>query len=236
MARVRNPEAVLAALSYTPKKPVIAKKTISVRFPVRFEEAELATISAQNSVYGLVMLLLESGEYGLLNVNASLNLGPAIVTIVKEDDVDYYNFLYQEGQVVFESQDLVCQSGLIYSALKEFILMGKVPKYVDYDDMGKLFSTAVKHARTTAVILPSVVEFLASYIARSEKDRTKFYRETLGTGKPVGKPSWVPLLSVYYSAPGTVNKLAGAYFNPGVVSALVNPSERVETVESILRA
>ena len=94
------------------------------------------------------------------------------------------------------------------------------------------------YAKTKATMLPPVVEFLAAYIARSKQDRTKFIREVAKQPKDfaLDQVSWVPLRSVFWSAPGTVNKLSGAYFADGVVSALVNPNNKVEKVESILRA
>ena len=104
--------------------------------------------------------------------------------------------------------------------------------------MGKLFDTAKKHAKTSADILPSVVEFMAAYIARYKNDRTKYLREVAKTPKDFDMKNlaWVPMRNVFWSAPGTVNKLAGAYFEQGVTSALVNPSQRVEKIESVLRA
>jgi hypothetical protein len=47
-------------------------------------------------------------------------------------------------------------------------------------------------------------------------------------------PVYIPLRSVTYTATNTTNKLAGSYFQEGLVSALVSPSERKERIESIL--
>ncbi len=82
------------------------------------------------------------------------------------------------------------------------------------------------------------MEFFAAYTARQKEDRVRFIREGAKTRSDFtpDKIRWVPLRSVFYSAPGTVNKLAGAYFQDGIVSALVNPSTQVESVESVLRA
>lgn len=238
MKLVRNAPKVLGALVDLPGKPVVAKENLIIELPVRFREVDLVQIGSESYAYGLFAIILEDGSYGLCNVNAYFELGPSIIEVVKREDGEYYNFLFKKGQVVFRTKDLVCRSSLIYKAIEEFVFKGKIPWYVEYEDMGKIFSTAEKHARTSAKIIPSVVEFMAAYVARDKADRTKFIREV--AKDPAGfkrqNLSWVPMRSVYWSAPGTVNKLAGAYFQDGVVSALVNPSKRVENIEGILRA
>lgn len=238
MKLVRNAGKVLAALVDLPGKPVIAKEAISIQLPVRYSEVELCMVGETTYAYGLFSMILETGEYALMNVNAYLELGPAQTEIVSVDETEYYTFHFQPGDVVFKTKELVCRASLIYKAIEEFVFKGKIPWYVDYEDMGKLFDTAKKHAKTSANILPSVVEFMAAYIARSKNDRIKFIRESAKTYDDVArsKLDWVPMRSVYWSAPGTVNKLAGAYFSDGVVSALVNPSEKTEKIEGILRA
>ena len=237
MASVRNAGKVLSQLSDLPGKPVIAKAPLSIQFPVRFRDIELAQVGSASYVYGLFMILLDTGEYALCNVNALVELGPAVVELITVNEEPYYSFHYEPGDVVIKTKELVCRSNLIFKAIDEFVFKGKVPWYVDYEDMGKIFDTAKQHAKTSANILPSVVEFMAAYIARSRKDRVKFIRETATDYKGFDKKfmDWVPMRSVFWSAPGTVNKLAGAYFENGIISALVNPSERTEKIERILR-
>lgn len=237
-AKVRNAAKVYQALTDEPGKPVIAKKALTIQFPVRFQEIGLAQIGAKTFAFGLVAVILESGEYALLNVNAFLELGPAKIDLVKVDEVEYYSFRYEPGDVVIRTKELVRRTKLIFSAIDEFFFKGKVPYYVGYEDMGRIFDTAKKHAGTRANTSPPVIEFMAAYIARKKNDRIKFIREnanSYGDFAP-DKLEWVPFNSVYWSRPGTVNKIAGAYFQEGIVSAIVNPSTRTEKVESILRA
>lgn len=233
--KVRNSEKVLGSLLDLPGKPVITKKKISIQFPVRFNEIGLATVGAETFVFGLFAMVLETGEYAICNVNSLIELGKGLVEKFYVGEVEYFNFTFQPGDVVFKTKELVCRPALIYTAIDELIFKGKIPYYIEYDDMGKIFDTAKKFARTSAEILPSVTEFMAAYIGRDPDNRIKFIRETAKDQKDFKKVKWVPMQSVYWSAPGTVNKLAGAYFQDGIVSAIVNPSERVEKIERILR-
>lgn len=237
-AKIRSAAKVYEALTDEPNKPVIAKKPLVLQFPVRFREIGLAQIGAKTYAFGLMAVILETGEYALLSVNALLELGPAKIELVKIDETEYYNFSYQPGDVVIRTKELVRRTKLVFTAIDEFFFKGKVPYYVGYEDMGRLFSTAKKHAGTRANTSPPVIEFMAAYIGRKKKDRIKFIREDAKSYSDFAadKLEWVPFNSVYWSRPGTVNKMAGAYFQEGIVSALVNPSTRTEKVESILRA
>lgn len=224
-------------LTDLPGKPVVAKRKVTIQFPARFREIDLAKIGTQTYVFGLFAIILESGEYAVCNINSYIELGPWSFEKELIDGEEYFNLVFEEGGVVFKTLDLVCRPSLVYKAIDEFVFKGKVPWYVGYEDMGKLFDTAKEFAKTRADIIPSVTEFLAAYCARDKSDRSKFIRETAQSYPDFDKNlSWVPMRSVYWSAPGTVNKLSGAYFQDGIVSAIVNPSERVEKIESILRA
>lgn len=237
MTLKRDTVKILEALGDLPGKPIVAKKSLQVIFPCRFRDIGLAVIGETSFVFGLAAVIVDDC-YSLLNLNAYLELGKASISKTKYDETEYYVYSYEPGDVVIRTKEVVARSNLIFLAIDEFVFKGKVPWYVNYEDMGKLFETAEEFAGTKAKILPSVMEFLAGYIARKKGDRAKFIRE--GAVKyddfDLSKLAWVPLRSVYWSAPGTVNKLGGAYFADGVVSALVNPSQKVEKVESILRA
>lgn len=233
----RDKEKVLGCLKNLPNGSTVFTKEVTIQFPVRFQDIRLAVIGERSYVYGLFAMIVED-SYALLNVNCYVELGKASISKSEIQGNEYYNFTYQPGDVVFLTNDLVARSNLIFLALDNFVFLGKVPWYCNYDDVGRLFNTASEYAKTKARITPAVMQFMAAYIGRSKQDRTKFIREVCETRadfKP-SEISWVPLRSVFWSAPGTVNKLSGAYFNDGIVSALNNPSNRVETVESILRA
>ena len=78
------------------------------------------------------------------------------------------------------------------------------------------------------------IEWLSTRIMLLEllgKEQIIHNREDLKTKKFVT----IPLRSVAYAASNTTNKLAGSYFSVGLTSALVNPTERVEKIEAILR-
>lgn len=235
---VRNPSSILSCLGNLddPTKPTITSKAITIQFPVHFTDVKLAQLGANTVVYGLFAMILDNGDWALMNVNAYIEMGPASIDIVTVDGKDHYNFRYEPGDVLFKTRHLVQRPELLYQAFRRFIFQGKMPWYIDYETAGKLFNTAKKFSGSSATIIPSVIQFFAAYCARSKKDRLQYFREVVKTKGQEKDLTWVPLESVYLSAPGTLHKISAAYFENGIVSAIVNPSDRVDGIEKILRA
>ncbi|MNJ68815.1 hypothetical protein D3C77_650980 [compost metagenome] len=48
-------------------------------------------------------------------------------------------------------------------------------------------------------------------------------------------PTIIPLRNVSYGATNTIAKLTGSRFDEGMTSAIVNPGDRVERTEMVLR-
>lgn len=237
MKYVRDQERTLAALKERPDGSWIATEKLTIQIPTRFRDVHLASIGSSVYAFGFFPIILDSGRYGLMNANAFIELGQFVIRIIDIGEVSYYEFAFDEGCIVFKTLDVLQRTEPIFTALNEFIFMGKIPWYARYDDIGRLFDTAKEISGTKANIVSGIMEFMAAYIARDVRDKSKFIRQTAKTRDDFDKYlAWVPMKSVYWSAPGAVNKLAGAYTQDGIVAELVNPSQQVSKVESILRA
>lgn len=238
MKLIRNSGKVLANLKTLPDQPVICKVPMTVHFPVRFTEIGLAQFGSTVQIYGLFAIILESGEYSLCNVNALIQTKPSVIEKILIDNVEYYQFKYLPGDELILTTDLVQRSSLLFLAIDEFFFKGKVPYYVEYDDLGKLFDSAKKHTGTSANITPAVVEFMAAYISRKRENKNKYIREGAKSMSDFDRKhlAIVPLRSVLWSAPGTVNKLTGAHYDDGVIAALAHQNTELKNIERVLRA
>ena len=234
----RNVSAVHATLKENQAGQVLTKVPCKIQVPVRFSEIGLGQIGIDTFTYGLLAIILETGEYAVLNVNALLQLDPYKQSIVTIDEVDYHEFYFDAGSVVIKTTDLVKNEALLFNVFDEFIFKGKVPWYTEYEDLGKLFDTAAYHAGSRVAQNPEVIEFIASMVSRSKDDRTKYIRETARglADFTLSNIDYVPLKSVFYAVKSTVNKLTGSYFADGVTSALVSPTTQIDKIERILRA
>ena len=235
----RNAAAVKKTLLMTPGDNSVYTKTgCKVYFPQRFLDRSMAFVGSENLVCGIVAIVLETGEYAVLSVNAMVPMEPDTIEKVNYLGVDYVEFGFEPGARVIKTLDLVKNDILVYRINNELISKGNVPWYMEYDDMAAVFDTAAKHAGTNIAENSEVTELIVSLIARDQEDRTVYYRSTINTPEEMKakKVAWIAMMSAAYSATNTLNKLGGSYFTEGALSAMVYPTERVEKIEELIRA
>jgi hypothetical protein len=234
---VREPARVLAVLKELPDLRLVTTKPLKVYIPTRFAERGLAQIGIETHIVGIAMLVVEDKYSSILMVNAMMRIDPTSTVKVKMGEDEFYEFFFEPGSTFISSLELVKTDTLVYKIYDELFSKGRVPWYVTYSDLGKIFNTAREHAGANIGGNHEVTELLVSMIARNSSDRHQYYRQSIEKMADLIKnpPAFIPLRSVTYSATNTTNKLGGSYFHEGVVSALNSPAERVERLESLLR-
>jgi hypothetical protein len=229
----RNASVVKSQL-VTKDHQVFTKVPCKIHIPMRFSQINLAEIGIETYIYGLFAIILESGEYAVMNIMAMVKINPDKVLTTEINSEGYYEFIFDAGSTIIENTSVIRKDSLFYPVINELIFRGGVPWYVDYEDLGKAFDSGKKFADNNAGKSYEVNELLASMISRSRKDRAIFYRHSENPKEK--KPDYIALTSIFYSVKNTVNKLAGNYFTEGLVSALVEPSQSTEKIEQLLRA
>lgn len=233
---IRNPELVKTKLVENKAGEIITTEKCVIQIPARFSTIGLGQIGLETNIYGCFALILDTGEYSVFNINAFIELNPARTIIVDINGIDYHQFEFDPYQILIKTTTIVKRDSVIYRVFDEFIFKGKIPWYLTYDDVGKLFDTAKQFANSDVSKNQDVIEFLVSMISRSSGNRSVYIRNILKSYKDTQNISYVPLSSVFFNVNNTLNKLAGSYFNNGVVSALVKPSDQMSEIEKILRA
>jgi hypothetical protein len=234
---IRDPTHIHACLQELPDGRLVATSPVKIYVPSRFVERGLAEIGIDTYIVGIYAIVSEDKYYAISLVNAMIRIEPMNTLRVKIRGEEYLEFSFIAGSTVMSSVNLVKTDTLVYRIYDEILSKGRVPWYLGYDDLGHIFDTAFSHAGAKIGENVEVTELLISLISRDSKDRTRYYRSTFSTFEEMAAkvPAFIPLRSVTYSATNTTNKLAGSYFNTGVVSALVDPADRVERIEEILR-
>lgn len=234
---VRDAARVHACLQEMPDGRVTCTKRVTIQIPARFAERDLAYVGMDNYILGVYAIIVEGLYYGVSLVNAMIPIDPGQTNRIKVLGQDYFEFVFEPGSTVFKTLDLVKTDTIPYKIYDELYSSGRVPWYVGYEEMGRMFDTAQYHAGANIGQNREVTQLLASWTARNPDDLTEFYRTTIRTVEDMRKkrPAFIPMKSVEYSATNTTNKLGGSYFSLGVVSALNDPSDRVEPIEAILR-
>lgn len=234
---IRDPAKVHACLQQLPDDRLVAKKALKIYTPTRFAERGLASIGIETQIVGIYMIVVEDTYYGISLVNAMVRIEPSSTMKVLIGDDEYYEFSFDAGATVVSTIQLVKTDTLTYKIYDEIISKGRVPKYLGYSELGKLFDSAEYHAGAKIGKNQEVTELIVSMIARNPLNRAEYYRSTIKDLSELvtNPPVFIPLRSVQYAATNTTNKLAGSYFEAALVSALVSPADRTERVEGLLR-
>ena len=233
----RNGKVVSGFLTVD-NKQIFCSKDCYVHIPVRFIDRDIASIGSDNNSFGIFPIIIkDTKEYGVLCVNAIVQLNPFTVEQISVNGDDYYQLFFEANTAIITNTSVVRKDTIIYNILDEFIIKGKVPWYMGYEDLAKFLDTADSHAGSKVANNYELIEILASIISRDTNNR-KVYMRVAATDKNYVKKNieYVPLASVMYSVKGTVNKLIGAYMDEGLTSALVSESNETSHVETLLRS
>lgn len=216
---------------------LIATEPTLIYFPKRFSEKKLAQIGTEITVIGFLAYVVGK-HYCASHIPAMLAFRPSSFRTVVIDDIEYNELSFEKGSVIIQNLNLVKTDTLPYFIFDELISKGNIPWYMGYEDLLKMFSSVRQYAGLSLGSNNTVMELIASNISRNSGDLAEYYRHAVKTrndlnNKPV---KFIPFRSVIYGATNTTSRLLGAYFDDNMLSALSNPSERVESVEALLRS
>lgn len=228
----RSSERVLSTLVENGDQ-LITTTGCKLYIPTRFVEKGLIQIGNETYITMLYAMVVDDKYYSVSNVPARGRIEPTEVNTLFIEEEDYYEFVFAPGAVVIANVNLVSDKNILFDIHEEIIGKGKVPWYLTYNDLGKLFTLAPRYAGGSVGANHAVREMIVSIIARDHQNPVQFYRQSPDLGQR--RPFYVPFKSVAYGASNTTAKLMGAYWNEGLTSALVNPTDRVEAIEEILR-
>lgn len=215
---------------------IITKGGCKLYIPVRFTEHGLAFVGAETQCLGLCAIVIEK-NYAVLSINGMISIDPSSTRIIDIGEDKYYEFEFDKGSTVITNTNIIRQDTLLYSIYNEVVAKGRIPWYLSYEDVGKIFTTAKYHGGVTLAANNAIFEMIVATMSRQQKDRTKYYRHGVDNleHQIVNPPAFIPFRSPIYGATNTTAKMIGAYFDDSITSALTSPSEKVEGVEALLR-
>lgn len=214
----------------------MVKQECRVYIPVSYQAKDLVIISNEIRILGIFGIVV-GNSYGISFAPAMLRIKPTSFSKIKIEGDDYYEFYFEPGAIFTDSNDVEKNSGIPYDVYDIFISGGKVPWYFTYLDLGKLFQFSEYFNGMRVGDNIAAFKMVVSTIARDPKNLATLYRHKLKSLDEVftNPPRFIPYDSVAYNATNTTAKLNGSYFDQGLVSALINPSERNEDIEDLLR-
>lgn len=234
----RNPQLGKQNLVKLPDKTVFTKVGCRVIFPVCYAEHQLAFIGEEVQALGILAVIFpETGQYTVMNVPSLMKMSPAVINVVKIFDEDYYELLFDPNTPLFTTTQLVVDDVMPYRIYKYFVAHGRIPWYLDFLDVTNLFLPCTQYCKVSLAANEAVMSLVASDVARNPTDPGQKFCTTIQSIEERNKqrPYWVPFTDIQYGATNTTAKMMGNYADLAVVSALVNPSQRLENIEELLR-
>lgn len=234
----RNRDKVRANFVELDDNSVVAREGCKIYIPQRYINKGLANVSETVWSVGEFIVVTDSGYYCAMLVPAIVQLVPSEVRQIKLDGNPYYELSFAAGSVVIETTWIPKSDNCIPPLFNEFVINGNVPYGYSLFDLVKAFALSPKYTGFKMGANPQVYETIINIIARNADDLNLQYRTVPFALDDVYKkpPVIVGLRNPAVTSTNTVAKLIGSYFQDGTVSALINPSDRVEGVEAILRS
>ena len=235
MLMTRDPAFIHQHLHDQEDGSVITDVACRIQIPERYATRNLANIGTEIYILGFFALIM-GNRYGVSKTITMLRILPASTEKVSVDGVMYFDFHFEPGDTVFYTTEVVKNDVLPYYVYDEHIDKGNYPWYFNYHDIATLLDSCEEFAGVT-LGNRAILSLIISTTARDPKDLTRLYRHIYTRPEDVvdNPPAITPFRSVIWNTSDTTSKLIGAYTNDSIVSALVNPSDRVERIEELLR-
>lgn len=228
MSDKRDKDFILSNI-YEQDGKYFCKEKCYIEIPLRYVNAGLLEIGVVCTLISVFRLVI-GDRYSVSVLPSFIKTAPYTIEEVKILGIEYYRFHYLKDYPIIENTQVLRKDILTYFIFDEFIMKGKVPWYLEYEDYGKIYDLAAKYAATGVGDNQAIIELLISYLTRQKNNLKEYARLN-----PLAPYKYVPLDSVYYSSPSTVNKLAGNRFSEGVVSAIVQRTNSASKVEELVR-
>jgi hypothetical protein len=205
---------------------------LEVYIPKIYQERKLLTIGEIASSLGIFQIRINDAVYANFLFLGKLNIEFTSYKNVTEDGFKYIVLELIKDSVFISNSQLVKNGNLLYEIFVMFLAYGKIPPFLNYDEIYQLFDYDQEHCGINLKVNHSIFEMIYAHIFRDAKDPYKFYRHTL-MDKP---PIIVPLHQISHGPISTTSRIMGGYLSEGITSALVDENTHVpSTIENLLR-
>lgn len=233
----RDKEAIKSRFKVT-DDAIFVEDDLRVVFPSRYVNRQLAIMGNPVRVVSIYAVIDNDRNYAVVNNPIFINLFPNNITEVDIDGVMYMVLTFDKGNIYTDNRILVKDDKFLYDILDEFIIQGKVPWFMGYEDISNILIESKLYTGRDIGTNPIGMELLSSIITKSTNDKSYYYRQSIKdiTDGKLPTPSYAGLMNMYHTMDNNVARLAGSYYSVGVRTAILGDSASVSTIESILRA
>lgn len=214
---------------------LVTKVPCKILVPARYVEQGLGSLEPEVYMVAIYAMVMEDSYYAVSTVPAMKRFTPTDVNTITIDEVEYLELIFPRGAVVCPQLELVVRDIQIYYVYNEFTSKGNTPWFMGENDKTMPYENAEEFCGV--YLSPTIMQMVASSCTRVEADKAVQYRHAVRTPNDLVKftPVTIPLRSIIWGPTNTFARVIGPYFKEGLTTALVNPSERSEPIEEMLR-
>ncbi len=226
MKRNKNIGKVLSLLK---SGKYVTSKDLEIHIPTYFSK-ELVSIEETINIVGSFAYVI-GNEYAVSSSLSILRIKPSGYKI----DGEYHIFSFKAGEVVFETNDVLINGGVIHPIIDTYLFKAKIPWYLDYEDINDLLLYASEDTGLDIDISPQVIAMMVASIATMKetgnkvrhevKDKAKLFREMINYNQ----------MDSVHNVDNSLNKIMGNHQSEGMLSALtVEDNEEPTLTENAL--
>lgn len=216
---------------------MVTKVPCKILVPARYIERGLGVLEPEVYVVAIYVIIMEDSYYAISTAPAMMRLTPTDIQTVTVGDVEFLELTFPKGAVVCPQLNLVMRNEMVYYVYNELTSKGNSPWFMEEDDLAMPFENADEFCGVKVGSNPAIMQMVYSSCTRVDGDKAVQYRHVTKTLADLGKfsPVNIPLRSIIWGPTNTFARAIGPYFKEGLTTALVNPSERSEPIEEMLR-
>lgn len=236
VAALERDPAYIQSLYHESGDAIIAKADLHIHAPTRYFERNLGALGEEKSLLAIYPII-SGNKFATQLAMSILPISPTVFRKIIVNGSEYYDFFFPKGSVVHPNINILKRDTLVYQAFDEIMGKGNTGWYLDYETMTHFFDSAKEYASANIGETHEITELLVSLIARNPLDRRSYFRQLIKSFDDMKKHKavFIGLKNAIYAGTNTLDRLAGSYMETGIMSALSNPSDRVERIEGLLR-
>lgn len=230
----KDRERVNTALKVLPDGSVVALKKLTVCFPKRFEQSNLAEIS--DTVTSILMLgVIYEDSYAFFGgmVKVVLKPGDIYEETIKNDR--YYMLDFEPGDVVIDALTVPMDSNIGYYYYLEFTKYARIPWYFDADDLLGVYDEAKFYTGKSMGTCNQAIRVLYALTQRDPENMDIPFRYSPKLKDPNAKPRIIGINNPGQLLNSTFSRLASGYMSDNIISGILNPDTKVTSLEEVIR-
>lgn len=225
---------IKSALKIMPDKSVVALEKLTVCFPKRFEQSNLAEIA--DHVTSILMLgIVVGNSYGFFGGMTKVVLKPGDIYEETINNDRYFMLDFEPGDVVFESLTIPMDSNIGYYYYLEFTKYARIPWYFDEDDLLSVYDEAKFYTGKSMGACNQAIRVLYALVARDPTNLDIPFRYSPDLKDPTKKPRIIGINNPGQLLNSTFSRLASGYMSDNIISGILNPDTKVTNLEEVIR-